>query len=162
MDKVWYASYGSNMLYERFLCYIQGGAFYLKTGEPSKGCKDKTPPIENRPIIIPYKLYFGGRSGSWGNGGVAFLDKSIPSKTIGRAYLVTAEQFEDIKRQEGSWYTEPVDLDTYKGYPVCSFTSPTHREENPPSQEYLKVLKDGVTQMFGEIINISELNLFGL
>ncbi len=42
-DYVWYACYGSNLLYERFKCYILGGTFN-GNGRYHDGCQDKTLP----------------------------------------------------------------------------------------------------------------------
>jgi len=47
MKKVIYASYGSNLLKERFLYYIKGGEY--------KGCNDKSDPIEKGWMFIPYR-----------------------------------------------------------------------------------------------------------
>jgi hypothetical protein len=68
---IWYASYGSNMNLERFLCYIEGGSLkgmkkiYL-------GCKNKNKPIKNKFFEITFPLYFSKYSHNW-NGGVAFI-----------------------------------------------------------------------------------------
>ena len=43
-ETVWYVGYGSNLLRERFICYITGGQFRLG-GSHTNGCKDKTLPI---------------------------------------------------------------------------------------------------------------------
>ena len=45
-DLVWYVAYGSNMLYERFMCYINGGQF-RDNGRDHEICLDTTPPREN-------------------------------------------------------------------------------------------------------------------
>ena len=100
-DLVWYASYGSNLSYSRFLCYINGGT----PGGSSKrceGCSDKTPPQDRRPITIPHELYFARESSSWGGKGVAFVKSQRDDnvKTFGRMYLITREQFTQIVRQE--------------------------------------------------------------
>lgn len=156
MSKVWYACYGSNMLYERFCYYIKGGT-YAMTGKTYKGCSDKTLPTENAPILIPYELYFDNNSPSWGGGGVAFLDTSQPSAVLGRAYLITDEQFDEVHLQEGSfsnWYNNKVDLGAYRGYPIKTFTTSTRRQENRPSDAYLQVIMQGMQEMIGTQIII--------
>jgi gamma-glutamylcyclotransferase (GGCT)/AIG2-like uncharacterized protein YtfP len=70
-DYVWYASYGSNMLYDRFKTYIEGG-FCKYNLKDYPGCDDKTLPKDNRRILIPYKMYYGNTNSSWGDGGVSF------------------------------------------------------------------------------------------
>ena len=98
---IWYASYGSNLLEERFLCYIKGG----KPSGSSKrhdGCFDKTLPQNNAKIYINHELYFARKSKSWDNGGVAFLSEKFESnhKTLGRMYLITPDQFTEVVKQE--------------------------------------------------------------
>ena len=69
---VWYASYGSNLLYNRFLCYIQGGEIE-GANKVYPGCRDRTPPIMDKQIVIPHELYFSKHSNIWENKGVAFI-----------------------------------------------------------------------------------------
>ncbi|MDR1611166.1 MAG: gamma-glutamylcyclotransferase, partial [Planctomycetota bacterium] len=102
-ELLWYASYGSNMLRERFLCYIKGGKFRGR-GEDKGGCRDTSLPLEDRPLLIPRQLYFARNSSTWGGRGVAFLDKDRPGLTLGRMYKITREQFGEVKSQEGDWY----------------------------------------------------------
>ena len=69
---VWYASYGSNLCYEgRFMCYISGGkpAGAEKT---NPGSRDRTRPLEIKPIRLDWELYFADYSKSWG-GAPAFI-----------------------------------------------------------------------------------------
>jgi hypothetical protein len=111
-DYVWYATYGSNMLQERFLLYIKGGNCVFN-GKNYTGCRDKSLPKDSKPIEITYNMYYANRSLSWGAGGVSFLDLSKPGKALGRMYLITKEQFEDVRRQEGggsNWYNEIVNI----------------------------------------------------
>jgi len=70
---VWYASYCSNLKSARLLSYITGGQ---PPGSVSTnpGCHDPSPPLDVRPITLPYELYFAGHSRTWGGGGVAFND----------------------------------------------------------------------------------------
>src|SRR5665647_253479 len=100
-DKVWYACYGSNILEERFLCYIQGGK-PLGAKTTYKGCTDKTLPADNEDFYICSELYFSKNSANWDNGGVAFIRTTFEPKasTLGRIYLITKGQLIDIARQE--------------------------------------------------------------
>jgi hypothetical protein len=152
MNKVWYACYGSNILYERFMHYIEGGTCRFN-GKPYDGCKDKTPPAESRPILIPYEMYFGNKSSRWGGLGAAFLDLKKPAITVGRAYLITEEQFDEVWKQEGpyeNWYGKIVELGTYNGYQVRTFTNANRRPENAPSPKYLEIIEAGMKELIGE------------
>jgi hypothetical protein len=100
-DKVWYACYGSNILEERFLCYIKGGKPNgAKTNYIS--CRDKTLPADNEDFYICSELYFAKESDNWNTDGVAFISTFFEPKasTIGRIYLITKELLVDIARQE--------------------------------------------------------------
>src|SRR5574341_764364 len=100
-DHIWYASYGSNLSKDRFYCYIMGGRpqgaekIYV-------GCRDKTPPVLEKPVILHHELYFAKSSRTWQNGGVGFVrtepDTSV--QTRGNMYLITKEQFCDVIKQE--------------------------------------------------------------
>jgi len=149
---VWYASYGSNMLYERFMCYIVGGMF-AANGKNYLGCTDKSPPRDNKAFIFPYELYFGNESSSWGGSGVAFLDSGKSGDCLGRMYLVTEEQFCEIQSQEGcgiNWYNTVLPLGDSNGWPIKTFTNNVRRPDNKPSQSYLQVILDGMREMLPE------------
>ena len=150
-DMVWYAGYGSNLSAERFLCYIAGGT-PRGAARPCRGARDTTPPRGDRPLEVPYRLYFSGHSTMW-DGAPAFIDTvertDPPARARARAYLITWEQFEDVVAQEnGRPTTAPVELEgrdlatgfraclgtgryehllcvgTLEGFPVVTFTSP--------------------------------------
>jgi hypothetical protein len=75
--RVWYASYGSNLQRERFMCYIEGGT-PEGSAKRNEGCRDKSEPTESRPISLNFELYFAGRSGTWGgSGGVLLLSRRL-------------------------------------------------------------------------------------
>ncbi|XP_048445588.1 LOW QUALITY PROTEIN: histone deacetylase 5-like [Pyrus x bretschneideri] len=99
---IWYASFGSNLCLERFLCYIKGGQMEgMKT--PFLGCADKTPPKEIVWKTFPHRLFFGREStATWGPGGVAFLnpESNILDKAYMCLYRITLEQFNDVLVQE--------------------------------------------------------------
>ena len=100
-DLVWYASYGSNLLYDRFMCYINGGT-PEGSSKRCEGCSDRTPPQDRKSITIPHELYFAENSRSWEGKGVAFVksQRNENFQTLGRMYLITREQFVQIVRQE--------------------------------------------------------------
>jgi hypothetical protein len=151
-DYVWYACYGSNLCRERFLWYIQGGG-----PKNNLGCQDKTLPIVDRPYTIHHELYFANQSRNWGNSGVAFLklEKDEKIETLGRAYLITAEQLEDVKKQEGAsiyWYGHVLDLGEMAGLPVKTLTrvpeNMGYYVTNTPSLEYLDMLRRGLWETY--------------
>jgi len=147
---VWYACYGSNILRERFMLYIQGG-FCRFNNRNYKPCNDKSAPLESKPISIPYKSYFGNSSGSWEGGGVAFLEpkRNDNINTLGKMYLITEEQFNDVNKQEGPWwYNLIINLGTLNGVPIKTFTHSKMFPRNLPVQKYLKVIKDGISETY--------------
>lgn len=84
---VWYAGYGSNLKRSRFECYVNG-------------CRDRSAPRGDRPIELPYELYFAGHSQTWG-GAPAFIRQSTRNiRAYGRIYLISYDQFNDVVRQE--------------------------------------------------------------
>lgn len=96
---VWYAAYGSNVNEARFMEYLRGGVSRFN-GQPYSGCRNKQEPIRDRGMAINHELYFAKNSTPWA-GAVAFLNpKSGSGNAIGRAYLITAEQFLDLAAQE--------------------------------------------------------------
>jgi hypothetical protein len=97
--QVWYASYGSNLNMDRFLTYVQGGTPEGTTAE-HEGCRDKTPPPEDMPIRFAGRMHFAAGSGRWDGGGVAFMDNDTVGHALGRAFLLTSEQFDDVVAQE--------------------------------------------------------------
>ena len=175
---VWYASYGSNLLKNRFLCYIQGG-IPKGTIQQYIGCSDITPPIENEQIIIPHQLYFAEHSSVWEGAGVAFIkwvrDENV--KTLGRMYLIKKTQFVEVVRQEnarkpndpsidinfeatitngfseiqGNWYRRIIFLGTKNGYPIFTFTAQWLDRDiilNPPGVKYLKTIIHGIQETY--------------
>ena len=171
-DKVWYACYGSNLLEERFLCYIKGGrpkgalTTYV-------GCTDKAIPTDNEDFYICSELYFAKESGNWDNGGVAFIRTFFEpqASTIGRIYLVTKGQLIDIARQETntkneltidfdkaiedgyyifkqkSWYGNLVYLGQQNDYPIFTLTNENDLQPlTKPSRNYIKTISEGIKE----------------
>lgn len=174
--RVWYASYGSNLRLQRFLCYIQGGVPAGRT-EPNEGSRDKTPPLDSRAIPLNFELYFAGRAAAWGNGGTAFIRRGgRRSLVLGRAYLITDEQFNDVVLQEnakkvdgtrfvppyeqllhkGHWvlpenplYGGLLNIGSQGGYPVLTFTTArTRLETNAPAESYVKTIASGLKETY--------------
>lgn len=177
-DLVWYASYGSNLLKDRFMCYIQGGTpAGASTNFP--GCSDKTEPKEDRHLIIPYTLYFSKESPTWENKGVAFIKsaKNDKTRTLGRMYLITSEQFKEIVGQENfgnlgeshididfdalskdgelellaGWYSRIIHLGYEDALPIFTFTAawPDDRIKlNPPGVAYLRIIIKGIMETY--------------
>jgi hypothetical protein len=113
MEYVWYVCYGSNLLEERFLCYIKGGKI-PNNDKFERGAKDKSLPVKSEGIIIPYRLFFSFNPPKWNGSGVAFInyEKEPNAVTYGRKYLITKEQFLDVIRQENSLPEDyPINID---------------------------------------------------
>lgn len=146
---IWYASYGSNMLKERFMAYIKGGNY---EGREYKGCDDKTLPTDDRSVIIPYELYFANKSKTWNNCGVAFIDSESKDSTLGRMYLITEDQYEQLRDQEGRiWYDKEIKLGECDGLPIKTFTHGTRFEENKPALRYLDIIQRGIRETYPEL-----------
>ncbi|WP_158825764.1 hypothetical protein [Mucilaginibacter lacusdianchii] len=172
-DYVWYVSYGSNLLKERFLIYINGGKFPGSTAV-YLGCKNKSLPKDCQDIYINSELYFARTSKSW-NGAVAFIRTQFSAKeiTLGRMYLITKEQFIDIVKQENSikndldidfnnvinkqssiisngFYGNILFIGNQDNYPMFTFTNKEDiQEPKRPTKEYLSAIIRGIKQTFG-------------
>ncbi|KAK4395886.1 Histone deacetylase 5 [Sesamum angolense] len=95
VNLVWFATYGPNMNYKAFLCYIGGGkAEYMKQAE--EGCRDKAPPLANKWKMVPHhRLFFGFNDNTRNKGGLAFLDfvTNKSKRAYVRMYLITSMIF---------------------------------------------------------------------
>lgn len=175
---VWYAAYGSNLCRERFLRYLQGGTVPNSGDTVQHGARDPAPPLSDRPYAIDRDLYFAGTSKTWGDGGVAYLDADRRSDdpTLGRLWLITTGQFEDVYRQENRlrvgwsedvglhrhWSELSVDgssvpaagnycrlilLDHIDDTPVVTFTGAHRRADvNRPHETYRAVITRGLEE----------------
>ena len=154
-EHVWYVSYGSNMLEERFMRYIKGGSY--EGSAYREPCKDMSPPAAVKTLEIPFDMYFGNLS-SWG-GGVSFLDTTEKGKSLGVAYLITRQQFEHVSCEEnggrcpggGEWYEDIIDLEPIDGIEVKTITNNDLRPYNEPSQRYLDTLFEGIKENWPEM-----------
>ncbi|MFV8830050.1 hypothetical protein [Alkalihalobacterium sp. APHAB7] len=166
---VWYASYGSNLSTDRFLCYIRGGKPEGSDKE-EVGCRDQSLPLKQRSHIMKYPLYFAKNSIRWQKQGVAFigLTKDEKHKTYSRKYLITEEQFFDVVKQENngidlqinltevkksqyktlrdSWYGTILFLGEEDGYPIFTFTADWDLDVpfKKPSEQYLSMIIEGL------------------
>lgn len=95
---IWYVSYGSNLSWARFSCYLTGGT-PPGARRANRGARDPSAPRAHAALTLPGQVYFAGTSAMWG-GGVAFYDADVPGATLARGYLLTAEQFVDVMAQE--------------------------------------------------------------
>ncbi len=95
---VWYAAYGSNLCYERFLCYIRVGTPANST-RSYLGCNDKSLPLYALPFTIPHKLFFAGKYG-WNNQASAFVRSTKEGQSYGRLFLIAFPQFDQLIQQE--------------------------------------------------------------
>jgi len=172
---VWYVSYGSNLLAERFAVYLEGGAPPGRT-QVQAGARDASRWQDDRPVMVPHRLFFAGESRWWDGGGVAFVDPAPgEALTRGRAYLVTAEQFQDVLAQESGravgsevdWapavadgsvrlgdngYDLVIHLGDADGWPMVTFTTPRPPAEhqlNAPGVSYRSTITQGLAQSHG-------------
>jgi len=168
---VWYASYGSNLNSERFLCYIKGGSPAGST-RLEAGCKDPSLPLAESTFIINYPLYFAEEAAGWQSQGVAFigLNRGMKTVTHSKKYLITMEQFLDVVQQENNggffdinlnevkekgsiifrhnaWYGNIIYLGEDNGYPIFTFTAPWDLDDvemKKPSHNYLATIIKGL------------------
>ena len=156
-DYVWYVSYGSNMLRERFLCYIEGGSYEGSRYHPP--CDDTTLPIAVKAIEVPFDMYFGNYSASWQNGGVSFLDTTRRGNALAVAYLITKDQFRHVSCEENSgrcprkgyeWYEDIISLGRMDGFEVKTITNNNLRDYNEPSEAYWDTLLKGIKENWPE------------
>ena len=150
---VWYAVYGSNLLKERFDKYIE----YTTS---------KRQPIDEKPYAFNHNVYFAKKSRTWKDSGVAFLDYKNEGKALGYMYLITKEQFQEIKCKEGpgkEWYGREVSLGyDEKGIEIKTITQEYKTPHNKPSDDYLDIIAAGLIQK-GLINNLDNFeDLYGM
>lgn len=170
---VWYVSYGSNLSYERFLCYIKGEK-PVGSDKKERGCRNQNLPLSIETLKISHPIYFSKEKSKWGKGGVAFIghQQCLNSCTLGRMYLITKEQFSDVVAQENDleqiiidfdevirngkaiindgWYGRIIYLGLKDDFPMFTFTSNFPYEKasyNPPSANYLRTIAIGLQEM---------------
>lgn len=167
-ELVWYAAYGSNCSAERFRAYLEGGTPPGAT-HVHRGARDPSAPLADSPISLPFDVCFRGHATTWG-GAPAFLEHAPAAPgALGRRYLITLGQFEDVLAQENRLdaapsvdpgrpvgdrqlvcdrpYGQVVTLAPVGGHPVLTFTSPLppeSREPASPSASYLGTIVRGL------------------
>ena len=170
---VWYAGYGSNLLGARFDCYISGGT-PAGSAKAYAGCRDRSAPRGDRPVMFPHQLYFADHSDSWG-GAIAFIGRTASAATTyARMYLITYGQFNDVVRQENGrrvpgdvivppyedlarsaeWliagfrlYGRMMKIGMEDGHPILTFTAT--RDDfvvGPPSDAYIRMIAAGLRE----------------
>lgn len=163
---VWYASYGSNLSRHRFERYLHGGT-PVGGRRHYRGARDHTPPADDRPFHLPWRLRFGGASRTWG-GGMAFVDVSARGRTLARMYRLTAGQFADVHAQENGGDAHPTDIAALRpgtpvragggnypvlvccghveDVPVVTFTSTRLPRRAAPTTAYLRTIAAGLAE----------------
>jgi hypothetical protein len=165
---VWYAAFGTNLSPARLDCYLRGG---LPPGASRvhEGCRDPTPPRDQRPITIAGRLRFAGESTMWG-GGMAFFSPAGEGVVHARAYLLRLEQFGDLVAQEtrqpvgrtlvlaekgptrhglSRVYDVVLDLGDIDGHRLLTLSATHDHPANPPSEAYVRTMLDGLAEGFG-------------
>ncbi|MEO3825225.1 histone deacetylase [Actinomadura sp. B10D3] len=169
-EPLWYVAYGSNLVRERFACYLSGGR-PRGGARHHTGCRDPRPARAEQSITVPGGIYFAHTSQTWG-GGMAFYDPDLPGRAAARAYLLTRRQFCDVLSQEmrrdtgtdhdlseavahgrqrigPGRYETVLKVGERAGRPMLTFTSPAPAPPNPPSASYLAMLGHGLREAHG-------------
>jgi len=74
VQHIWYVAYGSNLSWERFCTYLQGGQ---PEGSERNypGCRDATDAVDSFGLLITGGVYFAGQSSGWGPGWRSMMRK---------------------------------------------------------------------------------------
>ena len=136
-EYIWYACYGSNLSYQRFMRYINK-------------CDDITPPRKWMPITIKHDMYYALQSRIWSDMAVAFINPQydICANTLGRMYLITRDQYNCVKRNEGPNYRKELCLGYFNDIKIVTFTNSEVHPKREPSQEYLDEIKKGLLETY--------------
>lgn len=170
MGMVWYVAYGSNLLADRFGCYVSGGRPPGGLRE-YPGFRDPTPPRESLALTVPGGIYFAGESHAW-TGGTAFFDSALPGVVAARAYLIGGAQFGDLAEQEmlrapgtdrdlsvvladgrhsygPGRYESLIRLGERDGLPMLTISAPwswTAAQLASPNADYLRIIGRGLAE----------------
>jgi hypothetical protein len=172
VESLWYVAYGSNLLLDRFRCYLAGGR-PAGGNRTYPGCRDRSDPRAMVAIQIPGAIYFAGRSRMW-DGGMAFYDTRSDGVVPVRAYLITVAQFSDVAAQEmrrapgvdldvrgigpngyhvlgSGLYETVVSLGPLEGLPMMAITAGERTDQTltPPSRPYLRSIVMGLREAHG-------------
>lgn len=173
-EHVWYVSYGSNLLRERFERYLLGGRLPgLDVVYPSG--PDLAPATDDRAVVLPGRLRFALDAPSWGGGGVAFWDPVGPGPgVLARAWRVRLSQFLEVVHLENGgrdrraalwpddvlrtgralvgdgWYSRLLCPGRLGEEPALTFTHPDPAvpPTRAPSPAYRSVVARGVVETF--------------
>ena len=153
-DRVWYACYGSNLSSERFKLYIQGGDLITKNVRKHyDGCKkDKTLWSKSAINTFPGRIYFGQKSRTWLDKGVAFYDPDASGRVLMRLYQITWGQLLEVQDQEGKgakWYGDCHPIGEYQGLPVYTLTAYDLPFVNEPCDDYRDLILQALTTECG-------------
>jgi hypothetical protein len=170
--EVFYAAYGSNLSAERFACYIAGGTA-PGSSRALPGARDRRQPVSWRALKVPGRVFFYGRSKTWG-GAPAFFVPAAPAAPPGaeifaRAWRLAWDQLEDVLAQENGRHPNALDVEpgalvegfsmvagpgrydrlicvgTLEGLPVLTFTAPGPSESVTPAAPSLEYLAHIIT-----------------
>jgi hypothetical protein len=134
----------------RLACYLTGGC--PPGGRLThRGARDTNLPSRSLAFTLPGRVFFAGESRVWG-GGRAFYDPGVRGPSPARAYLVTAEQFDDIRSQEPSVYDRLLEVGVRDGHPMLTFTSAHGMHDlSPaaPADAYLHTIGEGIAEAHG-------------
>ncbi|MGJ7441982.1 hypothetical protein [Aquipuribacter sp. MA13-6] len=174
-EHVWYVSYGSNLLRERFEVYLLGGRVAGLDREYPGG-PGTAPATGDRAVVLPGRLRFALQAPSWGGGGVAFWDPAGSGPgVLARAWRVRREQFLEVVHMENGgldrraapwppgvlrtgearvgegWYSRLLRPGLLHGEPLLTFTHPRPGTlaTREPSPAYRAVVARGVVETFG-------------
>lgn len=173
-EHVWYVSYGSNLLRERFEAYLLGGTV-AGLDRTYPGGPGTAPASADRPVVLPGRLLTALDAPAWGGGGVAFWDPDAPGPgVLARAWRVTLRQYLEVVHLENGgtartpapwpeqvfrdgaavldegWYGRLVLVGYLSGEPALTFTHPTPGRLVPraPSARYAGTVARGLVETF--------------
>ncbi len=152
-DAIWYAVYGSNLCKKRFMYYVEGGDCE-ENGRHYDGChRNQLVSDEEFRAWFSGQMYFGNKSGSWNDKGVAFYDPSASGKTFMRMYKVTRQQLKEIQEWEGKsarWYGRVLALGIHAdGCPIYTLTSEYRHPFNAPDDTYINLISRALIEENG-------------
>lgn len=173
-EHVWYVSYGSNLLRERFEVYLLGGSF-SGLAQEYPGGPDTSAASDERAVVLPGRLRFALDAPAWGGGGVAMWQPGPGPGVLARAWRVTLRQFLEFVHLENGgqdrraapwpagvlssgsartgdgWYSRLIHPGDIRGEPALTFTNPEPEllTTRGPSPAYREVVTSGVVQTFG-------------